>query len=349
MASEDRSGTELGATRMSRYRSQRQQNPLQRSAPPPVPMYSPSDPVISDTIQRSRSRYRRAKPAVSGPPIPDIATGLARAQSAGMDPVHPQINGSHVPRSGPLPDASTNAASRPLPVPSGFPITGKPSITPTAPSSRILADARPAGPDAQAKAEARHIIEAEAERQRKMRLKIKADGERARARKEMEREKLDQHQPDIRVPHRADERAGEARPTNVSPDDAQRGQRESHTNKNRLLHHLQGVGNPRDQNVGFGYVAGSNESARGNSAPQARLQLSPSKELLGFMKRMRPNDPSRPATGTEARANSRDGLKSHQKPQTPTGALGPGIDAPISAVNAGERVSNCEGSPRSEN
>ena len=308
--------TDMSQQKLSRYRSTRQKTnakPHIPSEPVPGPPISYADPAApAPSVQRSRSRYRRANPAINGNAPPLDAAQNAKVQQARLAEKQSRSNGTlrrreytegHAP---PVPPHMESESPR---------LNGSSRIHATNPRDQ-LRERRPSDPEELAKLEARRLMEKEASRQQALRERMNAQQkERDRVRRQ-EREEAKQRQEEEEAQLRRREEEEQAQ---RDADERLRRQREQ-------------AARSRQQRSDGGLVAQA-----GNH--NAELRPSGSKELFGVFRRKRGDTQTRPQASNDVKLTKAAAYQApfHDAPQS----AGPahGMDAPISAVNAGERVS----------
>ena len=322
--------------KFSRYRSARQ-NAAAKSAtsyaPPPTSFSQPAEPL--DTIQRSRSRYRRG--ATNGAPHAPLPHNAA--QIASKTVVAPTQVSSHMPK--PLKTQARTQVRQAEP--------SAPPPPPHASSPRALAngalpmrtktsrDAMRARDDVDPsdleRREAGKHTEKEADRQRRLKEQLAAQGEREKAHRQQRA--TEQKKQDVRQPPMSRQ---------LTAEEDQQAKREA---QNTIAQQRQALARNRHQREGEGDStngAGKSDSWEkkpdlpSSNRPEPAIKSSSSREFFGIFKRKRgeaipaPDSPS--AQQKFERSHPRRN-PSQDAPLPPTPAHG--MDAPISAVNAGGR------------
>lgn len=308
--------------KVSRYRSTRQNPPAAETTPiAPLPPTSFTDPNSANSIQRSRSRYRRANTVTPSAPPPTDAIPTIKAQQARLAEQTTRSNGALKPHAraqaqvgqhGPGVDNTRSRAKDASPM-------RKKS------SREDIHVGQASDLEERAKAEARRLMEREAERQRKVRERMAQQKEQERARKQ-EREEAKRRLAEEEMETRRKEEESQARR------EAEESVRRQRQQVARNRYQRGNDGSPLTQTTS----QKSWEREQTSRGPQPELKSSGSKELFGMFKRKRGD------AGTQ-QDNKLSKAQAYQAPfedGTPTGAVPThGVDAPISAVNAGERVS----------
>ena len=302
--------------KLSRYRSTRHkpEPPVQTSFNPTMnPPTSYTDPTSTtmNSMQRSRSRYRRAtQPSANGAPPPLDPTQMAKVQQARQAGMSSRPNDTY------KREVQAQAGQEAIPSP---PVHGKRSRSGMNESPQLnstkedMRTDRVANAEERARLEARRILENEADRQQKLKERMKAQEERDRARRQAEREDMKRRQ-------REEEEAKR------EAEDSLRMQQQQ-SSRNRLQRN----------------DAASNGARNGVRADQRQeppaLNQSGSRELFGIFKRKR-GDVNGQAPPVPAHGLSK--AQAYQQPFHDAPVSAPanrgGMEAPISAVNAGERV-----------
>ncbi|KAB2578250.1 Pleckstrin-like protein [Lasiodiplodia theobromae] len=306
--------------KFSRYRSvRRQQHQHQHDPPvmPPLPPEPTPPTPTSATVSRSMSRYRRQRPATTTAPVahdhtaPPLPTTIKRAPT---QPVAPAAQ---------LEQRRQRAASNP------------PVRQPTRPSSARAQDA-PDSPTL-AREEARRLLEGESQRQARMNAQLKAEkrakieeAERQRAQQEAEEaerrnaERVRQYQEKRAEDLRARQEAARAQAARARQEE----ERQRSVERDR----------PRTAKT-----AGASSDSDAPPLPHSPGSPSSSrkKERLAGLLRRRKDDQQHDAPFIPAQkprqVSNNDNNNSDAYIKAGGGGVVPGIDAPLSAVNAGDR------------
>lgn len=321
----DSAPSEPPPQKFSRYRSVRRaqaqhaalhQNPLETPAIPAIPPI-PMDASNAAPVSRSMSRYHR-RPTTSHPPT-------AKAPP-------PRSATVHVPAQPVAPQDSTTARNRALSSPYAHPA---PDVSPRPPNtSRTRAEAAPlpaAHPQPRtARDEAKQLMQDEAERQKRMREKIEAE-RRANAKAEQaerEREERQREAAEEAERLRLQEEAQVAEQLRRQKEDKDRGKRLQKAESTKRLQEREEA--ERKARI--------EETAR--NAPVSPPTSPPRHGgRFGIFGRRRDNS----ATSQSPPNTARPSHTSYENRDMETirpggGGAVLGIDAPISAVNAGDRV-----------
>lgn len=318
---------DVPSQKLSRYRSTRQkptanQTATRPSYPPPT---SYAEPTPVSSVQRSRSRYRRANPFGNGDAPPLDATQNAIAQQARLAEEQSRTNG--IPNSGAQPDHGAYVVPTP-PFDAGSPRLNGSSPTQKQHSREALRGGRAANSEERAKLEARRVMEKEAERQQKLRDRIaqqrESDRQRRQTREDAKTRQLEEESGLQRQREENEKR---------KVDESLRRQGEEVT---RNRYQRKNDESPVTQ-------LGKQQSRDREEMPHADHHLKPSgsKELFGMFKRKRGEaNATSHATG-EHKLSKTPAYQApfHDAPVPPAPPVANhGMDAPVSAVNAGERV-----------
>ncbi|KAF2467843.1 uncharacterized protein BDR25DRAFT_335698 [Lindgomyces ingoldianus] len=328
MAAETSHPPPESAAKFSRYRSVRraqQQQQLEHlthdQATPPIPAMPPIEPQKDATVSRSMSRYHRrpttshsathAAPSVRSsteqvPPLPRVAASTSTSSSRNRAPSSPQAVHNGQPR---LPNTSK----------------ARTEATPLVEKS-----ARGYGPSQAARDEAKQLMQAEAERHRRMQEKLKAEKRARLEAEEAERARLERLRKEEEEAERlrAQREAEEAEQLRRQKEEQDRGKRlQKAESASRLK--------KREEEE---RKAKYEEAARKTPASPP---VSPPRHGGGFglFKRRKddaPGSPESPAKTGRPRQTS-NGNREHDTIRPGGGGAVLGIDAPISAVNAGDR------------
>lgn len=317
--------------KLSRYRSvrkaarqQEQQHRQDAQTPDVTAMPQAVGGAQKDTISRSMSRYHRSRPTAAVPPLQAQQPASQRAL-AGQQHVSDQdillscsaaetatrVQQGHVSRQKPVQLRETTVSS---------------PQAPTASSPRRLAKNQPTS----ARDEAEQLLTSEAERHKTMHEKLRVDKMESLEAKEAEaaRQRQEKHELD-RLKARQD------------GDEASRNQ--ANRNEDRLRQNLsqeQADRSVRAQRMQREERSRAEESRRMAQASGATPTALPGvlKEGLSFLKRRRGDDAPKSSdvlAEPNARMSADGGAQATIKPGG--GGVVPGTDAPVSAVNAGER------------
>ncbi|ORY19285.1 hypothetical protein BCR34DRAFT_472248 [Clohesyomyces aquaticus] len=326
--------------KFSRYRSvrraqqQQQQLDHQLTQPPvpAVPAMPPIEPHKDAPVSRSMSRYHRRPTVSSHPPLPaQQIAAPARSKTEQIPPLPANVPTS---ASNSTSSSSRNrAASSPQAARNGPPRQPNTSRSRTEPGGPLVErSARAGGPSQQARDKAKQLMQAEAERQKKLQEKLRAEKrarleaeEAERARREHLRKEAEEAER-----RRAQREAEEAEQLRREKDEQERGKR---LQKGESAHRLK---------------KREDEERKARQEEAARKQptsppVSPPRHGGGFgiFKRRKDDGPGSPESPANANAG-KPPPTSHGNRELDTirpggGGAVLGIDAPISAVNAGDR------------
>jgi hypothetical protein len=332
----DSEPSEAPPPKFSRYRSvrraQAQQQALHQTPveTPPIPAVPPlpMEALNAAPVSRSMSRYHRRPPTTSHPP----SAKPPPLRSATVD-VPPQPLLSQDPAA-----ARNRALSSPY-------ARAAPDVSPRAPNTlrawpeappMPTTDARPTT----AREDARQLLQAEADRQRRMREQIEAD-KRAKAKAEQaERARQEQQRREIEDAGRLrlQEEAEAAEELRRQTEEKERGRR---------LQKVESAKRAQEREEAE-RRARIEESAR-NASLSSTVSSPPRQGArFGIFGRRRDNS----AASQSPPSTARPSHTGHENKDIDTirpggGGAVLGIDAPISAVNAGDRVRNIPSPPRS--
>ncbi|KAL9080354.1 MAG: hypothetical protein Q9159_007618 [Coniocarpon cinnabarinum] len=310
--------------KLARYRSTRQDanNTTSKSTRAPPPAYTES-PQPVDTIQRSRSRYRRPTATSSNkPPLPVGAAHVAsvkRPQTAKQSPQpneyskgDTQIHVREVHQSIPAPPVHS---VRPQHQPSTERLPSrKVSAGPLSPTTAISDDER-------ARLEAKRLMEKEAQRQRKMKEQINTQREEDKLRRREEESAQHSEAPD-------------AYTAQQSTMDSQRQAQQSTEQRPHRSARRENQQDPSFRNRDH-----TREEARSPRGVEATPKSPRSREFLNVFKKSRGDAPLKNDTPSDTQKLSK--LQPYsapfQDPALPPKTTVNGNEAPVSAVNSGDR------------
>ena len=356
----------LDSHKFSRYRSMRRAQGLElqqsraQTSPPAMP--SPVKSQKDQQVSRSMSRYRQ-RPTASGanaqkpPPVP-LAGALRQAGAEQLPQLPLNLpSPTHATSTPHMRTASIVAAPRPR---TSHNDSGSQDPTKSPPSSRAPADPVPSvkqgvrEPPPAARDEARQLIQEEAERQRRMQAKLRAEKQAKFEAEQAERERLDREAEEAERA-RAQKEAEQADRARLQKEAeaAERRERRSKAKEQREREHHESSRKLRKPPQLKEEPNGSRLKTPPEPSPNPH---SSSKQgtKFSFLKRRKedefPKSPNNPANISKPRQVSNgngppvsnmllgdNGPSASIKPGG--GGVVPGIDAPISAVNAGDRVS----------
>ncbi|KAI9827688.1 MAG: hypothetical protein M1819_006888 [Sarea resinae] len=329
------------------------------SSPPPLPRVNeaPTSPP-NEAIARSRSRYRKTRPTappangqVPLPTTPEQGQPLSQVSSRRdlRQPYPPPAQEPDAQIS--IPRRRTTSAPRVPTHRASHEKFQRPHTSrqydsasfPVLPGERV-------GTEDVALMEAKNILQNEARRQKKLRddarrlaaekaerkeeeletVRREAEAEEAQRQREIEKERQECEASE-RLLNAEKERKRELKKQRAEAKRAEHAQKKAeHAERKR-----------RDE-----FESQNKQEALANP-PLSPLRSSPQRGRLGFLSRLKTDDmgASEPIEHFESRSPEQDRTQVPSKIETPTGGVVPRIDAPVSAVNAGERrVSiNCNG------
>ncbi|KAF2096194.1 hypothetical protein NA57DRAFT_29083, partial [Rhizodiscina lignyota] len=308
---------------LSRYRSVRRQQSLTSSSPPPVPVpeHAALPPNRADmnqqNVQRSMSRYHRNRPATSAgaeqpQPVPQLPPQMPPQTQA--RPLRSPTRYKHISPQQSYDEIIDNYAQAP-----------QRQRTTTRPGTAV----RPPANDA-SRAEARQIIAGEAERQERMKAKIRAERKAQSDAQDAERRRRQQEE----------EQAERERRRRAAEEVQQKQLREAEE--------MQKKKREREEELALRQQRREEEAHRGlkasrNSGSNQMAQpVTPSKSsggLFGMFKKRKGDEAPKSAEILAGPSSKSATWPEEQSKFIKQGGGGivPGTDAPISAVNAGER------------
>ncbi|GME60437.1 Pleckstrin-like protein [Neofusicoccum parvum] len=316
--------------KFSRYRSVRRAHHQQQHdlpAMPPVPPDPSPEPPKSATVSRSMSRYHRQRPRT---------TTAAVAPDAAAPPLPSQ--GHRAPtQPGPPPAAREQRRVRAQSNPGGAP-SRQPTRPTTSGGQDGAADGNVVGSPSRAREEARRLLEGESQRQARMNAELKAEkrakleeAQKLRAKQEAEEserrnaERIRQYQEKRAEDLKARQEAARAQAARTRQEEEDR-------------QHVVERERPRTAKT----AGASSESDAPPVPPSPQSPSSPRRKdrLAGLLRRRKedqqPNSNFIPAPKPRQVSND-----TNNNPdafiKAGGGGVVPGIDAPISAVNAGDR------------
>ncbi|KAF2497171.1 hypothetical protein BU16DRAFT_459066 [Lophium mytilinum] len=336
------------APKFSRYRSVRRQQEQQlKQPPPPMP---PLNPPKEASVSRSMSRYhrQRAGAAVNNavPPIPDLPGMRSVKSQQTLPPPPPVPVPTHATSSPRLRSGTVGRHNAPQNISSEESKMSPSTGTAGKPVPLVKRTARE--PSATAREEARKLMQGEAERLRRIKEDQRIEREALEARR-AEQERSVRHEQEKQKALLEAERLKQLQ-EKVEEEERIRLQQEEESRAKRRLQeasrakqHQEEEAQPksrmRARTVGREQRPATSKGSPSESRPQTSSQKSlphnsPSK--LGFLKKKNRDDAlraleDRPKTSARPREiSTSSGGKSASKPLA-------GFDAPISAVNAGDR------------